>query len=105
MSSVPTLLKPGSRPGEYQLSGSLDFMSVPGLLRQGYQWLDSASPIQLDLSGVTHCNSAALGLLLEWMRQAAARKTSLFLRNIPAPLLEIARVSEIQDLLTLELRT
>lgn len=89
---------PGS-PGEYQLSGSVDFTSVPGLLQQGYDWLGNDSRIQVHLSGVTHCNSAAIGLLLEWLRQARARKTVLHFREIPAPLLEIARASELQDLL------
>jgi phospholipid transport system transporter-binding protein len=92
------MLKPAG-PGDYQLSGSLDFISVPGLLRQGYDWLDGGSRVQLDLSGVTRCNSAALGLLLEWRRQAAARKTALLLRNIPRSLLEIARVSELESFL------
>jgi len=92
------MLKPAG-PGDYQLSGCLDFASVPGLLRQGNDWLGDGIRVQLDLSGVTHCNSAALGLLLEWRRQAAARKTSLHLRNIPPSLLEIARVSELESLL------
>ena len=95
--SAAMLKQAGS--GHYQLSGSLDFVSVPDLLRQGYGWLDGGSHVQLDLSGVTHCNSAALGLLLEWRRQAAARKTTLLLHNIPAPLLEIARVSELESFL------
>lgn len=97
MNAAAALLQPG-KPGEYQLSGSLDFASVPVLLRQGYDWLAGGS-VRLDLSAVTHCNSAALGLLLEWLRQAKARKTGLLLRKIPAPLLEIARVSELQDFL------
>lgn len=98
MSKDGAQLTPGE-PGEYRLSGSLDFASVPALLRRGYDWL-SGSEVRLDLAGVSHCNSAALGLLLEWRRQAGARKTNLLLRNIPAALLEIARVSEVQDFLT-----
>jgi phospholipid transport system transporter-binding protein len=91
-------LQPAGK-GEYRLTGSLDFVSVPVLLRRGYDWLAGGSEVRVDLSGVAHCNSAALGLLLEWRRQARARKTSLLFRNIPASLLEIARVSEMQDFL------
>lgn len=93
------LLKPGGKPGEYRLSGSLDFASVPVLLRQGYDWLGGGQ-MRIDLSAVSHCNSAALGLLLEWQRQARTRNASLLFHNIPAGLLEIARVCEVQDLLT-----
>jgi phospholipid transport system transporter-binding protein len=93
------VLKPGAKTGDYELSGSLDFASVPALLKQGYDWLGSASQVRIDLSGVTHCNSAAIGLLLEWLRQARLRKTALRFHEIPAPLLEIARASEVQDLL------
>ncbi|HEX5056075.1 MAG TPA: STAS domain-containing protein [Gammaproteobacteria bacterium] len=98
MTDSAATLKPTGA-GDYQLSGCLDFISVPRLLRQGHDWLGNGSRVQLDLSGVTRCNSAALGLLLEWRRQAAARKTGLLLRNIPPPLLEIARVSELESFL------
>jgi phospholipid transport system transporter-binding protein len=99
MNAGSVMLKPGDKPGNYQVSGSLDFASVPPLLQQGYDWLGSNAQVQVDLSGVTHCNSAAIGLLLEWLQQARARKITLRFRNIPAALLEIARVSEVQELL------
>jgi phospholipid transport system transporter-binding protein len=94
------MLKPvPDKPGDYQLAGSLDFASVAVLLKQGYDWLGSGSRVEVSLAGVTHCNSAAIGLLLEWLRQARSRKTTLRFRDIPAPLVEIARASEVQDLL------
>jgi phospholipid transport system transporter-binding protein len=94
------VLKPVGKSGDYELSGNVDFASVPALLKQGYEWLGSGSQVQISLSGVTHCNSAAIGLLLEWLRQARLRKTALRFREIPASLLEIARASEVQDLLS-----
>jgi phospholipid transport system transporter-binding protein len=100
MNTGPAMLQPGNKPGTYSLSGSLDFVSVSPLLQQGYDWLGNGAEVQVDLSGVGHCNSAAIGLLLEWLRQARLRKTGIRFRNIPAALLEIARVSDIQDLLT-----
>ena len=100
MNTGPAMLKPGDKPGSYSLTGSLDFVSVSPLLQQGYDWLGSRAQVQIDLSGVTHCNSAAIGLLLEWLRQAGLRKTAVRFRNIPGALLEIARVSDIQDLLS-----
>lgn len=99
MSADGAQLAPGGEPGEYRLSGSLDFTSVCVLLKGGYDWL-AGDRVRLDLSGVSHCNSAALGLLLEWRRQAHIRKTGLLFSNIPSALLEIARVSELQNLLT-----
>jgi phospholipid transport system transporter-binding protein len=100
MNTGPAMLKPGDKPDNYSLTGCLDFASVSPLLQQGYDWLGSGAQVQVDLSGVSHCNSAAIGLLLEWLRQARLRKTGIRFRNIPKALLEIARVSDIQDLLT-----
>jgi phospholipid transport system transporter-binding protein len=100
MNTGPAMLKPGDKPGNYSLTGSLDFASVSPLLQQGYDWLGNGAQVQVDLSGVSHCNSAAIGLLLEWLRQARLRKTGIRFRNIPTALLEIARVSDVQDLLS-----
>jgi phospholipid transport system transporter-binding protein len=101
MSAGPAVLKPATGgQAQYELSGSVDFATVPGLLRQGYDWLGDNSRIRVNLSGVTHCNSAALGLLLEWLRQARLRKTTLHFNAVPQALLEIARASEVQDLLS-----
>jgi phospholipid transport system transporter-binding protein len=101
MSTGPAVLKPAAGgQAQYELSGSVDFATVPGLLRQGYDWLGDNSRIRVNLSGVTHCNSAALGLLLEWLRQARLRKTTLHFNAVPQALLEIARASEVQDLLS-----
>jgi phospholipid transport system transporter-binding protein len=86
------------QPGDYRLSGALDFVSVPALLRQPPDWL-AGPQVRVDLSGVTGCNSAAVGLLLEWLRRGAARNSELRFVNIPLSLLEIARVSDVQRLL------
>jgi phospholipid transport system transporter-binding protein len=99
MNTAPAMLKPGDKPGSYNLTGSLDFASVSPLLKQGYDWLGNGAQVQVDLSGVSHCNSAAIGLLLEWLRQARLRKTGIRFRNIPMALQEIARVSDVQSLL------
>jgi ABC-type transporter Mla MlaB component len=51
---------------------------------------------------VTYVNSAGLALLLEWKRRAVLDKRSIRILSIPQKLINIARVSEIEDILSLQ---
>lgn len=87
--------------GRIALSGELDFGSVATLLGQGLERLESGKPLLLDLSGVTHSNSAGLALLLEWLDQGRRRGVRVQFDNIPDSLLAIARISNVTELLPL----
>ncbi|HEY3486470.1 MAG TPA: STAS domain-containing protein [Gammaproteobacteria bacterium] len=101
MSTAAATLDPVSgKASNYRLTGSLNFNTVPKLLQQGYDWLGENARVQIDLSAVTHAGSAGIGLLLEWLRQAQLRKTTIRFSNIPPALLEIARISDVADWLT-----
>jgi phospholipid transport system transporter-binding protein len=93
------VLKPGQKPGDFILSGVLDFDTVPVLLQQGFEWLQPGR-ICVDLAQVEHGNSAGIGLLLEWLRQARLRNTAIRYQNIPASLQAVARICGVDDWLS-----
>jgi len=52
------------------------------------------------LSGVNDSDSSGLALLIEWLSVAKAGSRSLKYENIPAQLHQLARLSEVEELLT-----
>ena len=88
-------------PGEFRVSGVLDFASVGRLEAAARPLLNRAADAVVDLGGVERANSAALALLLEWVDQARRARRRLRFRGVPAGVLEIAKVSNVADLLPL----
>jgi phospholipid transport system transporter-binding protein len=61
-----------------------------------------ASPearLALDCSGVGDADSAGLVVLVDWLAWARAAGKELQLQNVPPKLLDIARISELDELL------
>jgi len=81
------------------VSGLLDFDSVGALLDQGSAAIAAGTAAFIDLSGVTGSDSAGLALLLEWLSVARAAKKSLRYEHMPAQLQQLARLSEVEELL------
>jgi phospholipid transport system transporter-binding protein len=80
--------------------GSLDFGTVAHLLRLGDAAITSGHAATIDLSGVTGSDSSGLALLVEWLSVAKAAQRSLRYENIPAQLIQLARLSDVEELLT-----
>ena len=74
--------------GIYRLTGVLDFQSVVSLYQQDI-W--SAGNPEVDLSGVTHSNSAGIALLLEWLKLARQKGLQIKYHKLPEQLGVIAR--------------
>jgi phospholipid transport system transporter-binding protein len=53
----------------------------------------------IDLAGVTASDSAGLALLIEWLSVAKSAGRSLRFENIPSQLQQLARLSEVEELL------
>lgn len=87
--------------GRFAVHGNMDFGSVAALLAQGKRDFPGRGRIDLDLSGVTRANSAGLALLLEWMDILQAGGAELRLLNLPGALADIARMSNVYQLLPL----
>jgi len=87
--------------GNYAVSGDLGFESADALLAQSRDlFVESAPQLSIDLSGVSDADSAGLALMLEWLRWAAAHQRRLRFENVPARLLAIAGLSDLDKLLT-----
>lgn len=85
----------------YRLSGVLDAITAPALLKQSVERFSSAegAELQIDLGGVSESDSAGLALLLEWLRVARHRKQQVHFANLPAQIAALARISEVEELL------
>lgn len=87
--------------GLLTINGEFGFATASDLLTQGKNLTNSHKKLTIDLSGVTGSDSAGLAIMLEWMDNCIATGQQLHFRNVPESLLEIARVSNLIDLLPL----
>jgi phospholipid transport system transporter-binding protein len=83
-----------------RVNGVLHFTSVTALLKSGSEAIGNGRAAVIDLSGVSDSDSAGLALLIEWLSIAKAGNRSLRYENIPAQLHQLARLSDVDELLT-----
>ena len=80
-------------------SGPLDFATAAAALRAGLGLMTGDRAWSIDLSGVTAGDSAGLAVLVEWISAARERGTSVRYESVPAQILAIARISDLEELL------
>jgi phospholipid transport system transporter-binding protein len=80
--------------------GVMHFTTVTALLRAGTEAIENGRAAVIDLSGVKDSDSSGLALLIEWLSVARAGRRSLRYENIPAQLHQLARLSDVEELLT-----
>ncbi len=90
----------GSVDKRSRLSGRLDFETVPRLWPELAQRIRAADELEVSLAGVKEADSAALALLIEGLALARRTGCRLRYRDIPGPLLALARLSHVEALLT-----
>jgi len=90
-----------SNDGMLTISGEFGFTTASDLLTQGKNLVSTHKELTIDLSGITGSDSAGLAVMLEWMAQSKAAGQQLHFLNVPESLLEIARVSNLIDILPL----
>lgn len=78
-----------------KVAGPMSIDSVTALLTESAGMLDGITDI--DLSGVTEADSAAVSLLLEWRRQA--QPTNLHFTHLPPALKSLADLYGVADLI------
>jgi phospholipid transport system transporter-binding protein len=86
--------------GRSRVNGVLHFTTVTALLRSGSEAIANDRAAVIDLSGVKDSDSSGLALLIEWLSIARAEHKSLRYENIPAQLHQLARLSDVEELLT-----
>jgi phospholipid transport system transporter-binding protein len=82
-----------------RVTGSLHFTTVSSLLSQGVDAINGGRAAVIDLAGVSASDSSGLALLIEWLSVAKAAGRSLRYENIPSQLQQLARLSEVEELL------
>ncbi len=94
-------------PQQYQISGTVNFSTVTALLQQSSVLLGAVNTsdnqqVTIDLAKIEECNSAALALMLELVKNAGQKNIQLKFENLPATVLTIAKAygveSEIREL-------
>ena len=86
----------------WRIVGDMNFASAPALLSQGRNLLQFGGDLSIDMGGVDHADSAGLALLLEWLDLSRSSKGNIRFKNIPEALMDIARVSNVYDMLSIE---
>lgn len=87
--------------GRYSLSGALVLGTVAALRERGLRaFSGSAGAIEVDLGAVERADSGALALLVDWLAWARAAGRGMKFTALPAALLALARLSDVEDLLT-----
>jgi len=80
--------------------GELNFRTVTRLLPAGGTVIGAGQVAVIDLGGVTGSDSSGLALLIEWLSVANQSAHPLKYENMPAQLQQLARLSDVEGLLT-----
>ncbi len=83
----------------FRVHGVISFATANRLRREGAVFFESNASLEVDLSLVTAADSAAVSLLLEWMRVARAKGGKLKIIGVPEQILAIARTSRLHEVL------
>ena len=81
------------------INGDLSFATVPVAYEQTKDSFANEQNIQVDLNKVQRADSSAMALILEWYRLAKEYNAKFYLLNIPPILKNIARVTDLEELL------
>ena len=83
------------------LSGDVVIRNIPQLLKESRSLFGDRQYTVVDFAAVKRVDSAALALMLEWLSWTKGSATLLRFRNVPADLLRIAHLSNVEDMLPL----
>ena len=87
--------------GCYRLAGSLTMGTVTALRESGLRAFNAGGgAIEVSLAEVGRADSGALALLIDWLAWARASGRTMKFTALPAALLALARLSDVEDLLT-----
>jgi phospholipid transport system transporter-binding protein len=86
--------------GRFRVSGVLDATTVGELLKQSKDRFANLDRLEVDLAGVSDGDSSGLALLIEWMRLAKDAKREIQFANMPGQIGALARISEVDELLS-----
>jgi phospholipid transport system transporter-binding protein len=82
--------------------GALSFETLPTVLAESAEYAarpDLPERLTIDFAGITHVDSSAVALLLEWRRQALHKGKTLVFVNLPPNLLALAALYGVAELI------
>ncbi len=83
-----------------QVQGALTFATVPALVTVAQRWTGSGKGnLVVDLTGVSHSDSAGLALLLQWLGDVQAAGSELKFINIPDQVADFIRINGLAQIL------
>ena len=85
--------------GRFELSGRMTFQTAGSILRESEDLFEQHTLLTIDLSGITHTDSAGLALLLEWITWANHTVREIRFDDMPEKILAIAKTTEVDSLL------
>jgi phospholipid transport system transporter-binding protein len=88
--------------GRVVVTGELTFATARDARQLGVAVFErsDAKSFVVDCKGVTRADSAGLAVLLDWLAWARRKSRTISLENLPDSLVAIARISEVDGLLT-----
>ncbi len=86
--------------GRVQVPSHLTIETVTPLLKKSLQ-TSGETPLVVDLAQVETVDSAAVSLLLAWLREAQRSSVKLCFAHVPENLLSLARLYGVVDMLPL----
>ncbi len=91
----------GGGPERLVVRGPLTFTTAAAAWRAGQRALEdcTGAAIEIDCSGIERADSAGLAVLVEWLAWGQRRQRQVRLLALPVTLVDIARISELEDLI------
>ena len=92
-------------PGRFALAGVINKASVPDMVDSGWEIIArgvEGNRVTVDLSAVHKADSAALAMLLAWLRKSRQHSIDLILQGMPGELSALARVCGLDEILVLD---
>ncbi len=87
----------------YGVVGDLSFDSVVDVEKEGFAVInEGGKQVTLDLSQVQACSSAAMALLLSWLRYASKQQKNLIFSGVPASLRAMIKGAQLDNLFTMQ---
>jgi phospholipid transport system transporter-binding protein len=89
--------------GRFRVAGDLTYETVASLLEEDTRlFAGGPEAIEVDLSGVGRTTSVGLALMLKWLRQARSGNIAISFSHVPAQILGIAKLSQLESILGLD---
>ncbi len=86
----------------FSVEGVLMMHTAMSVLNEVANFFNSQKEISIDFAEVKNSDSAAVALIVSWLAKAKARNIKLHLLNLPQQILDIAKASDLLEILPID---